>query len=105
MAPTTALITEEIRVSSENLPERVRELINGGGATRITINNLEGHLMLEIPVSTGIAGMMLAPVISLDIASVAVYEGEYIIAVTRKTETPADNVAPEPATDAKTNLV
>ena len=102
--PILESVTDEIKTTSADLQEKVRSLLQAGDATRITINNLDGHLMLEIPTSDGLAGLILAPVISLDISAICVYESEYIIAVTRDRARHAGSNPIDPITNPKTNL-
>lgn len=52
---------EEFRVEGEELVRKVKELIKQGNIRRITINNKEGKTILEIPLTIGIAGAVLAP--------------------------------------------
>jgi repressor of nif and glnA expression len=56
-------IREQIRVSSEELVETVKNLIHEGNVTHIIIKHDE-HTVLEIPVSIGIIGLVLAPVLA-----------------------------------------
>ncbi len=55
------MVKEEFSVSSENLIERVKELLHEGNVTRIVVKNEEGKVLLEIPATIGIIGVMLAP--------------------------------------------
>jgi hypothetical protein len=52
----------EYRVSGDNLIARVKELIREGNVTRIIIKNDEGRTLLEIPLTLGMVGIVLAPV-------------------------------------------
>ena len=51
---------EEVSVAGENLLTRVKELIHEGNVRRIIIKQ-EGRTILEIPLSVGVVGTLLAP--------------------------------------------
>src|SRR5689334_23386522 len=52
---------EELQVMGEQLLSRVKELVHEGNVRRIIIKQ-EGNTILEIPLTVGIAGILLAPV-------------------------------------------
>jgi len=60
-AAVVKTVIEEISVSSENLIERVKELLHEGNVTRIVIKNEEGKVLLEIPATVGVLGVVIAP--------------------------------------------
>jgi ribosomal protein L40E len=53
--------TEEFSVSSDNLIEKVKELIHEGNITRIVVKDEKGKTLLEIPATIGLVGVILAP--------------------------------------------
>jgi uncharacterized membrane protein YvbJ len=53
--------TKEYSVSSDNLIERVKELLHEGNITRIIVKNEKGTVLLEIPATVGVIGVVLAP--------------------------------------------
>lgn len=54
--------TSEFRVRGDNLIGRIKEIIHEGNVRRITIKNDEGRTLLEIPLTIGVVGAVLAPV-------------------------------------------
>jgi hypothetical protein len=52
---------EELQVMGEQLLTRIKELVHEGNVRRIIIKQ-EGNTILEIPLTFGIAGVLLAPV-------------------------------------------
>ena len=52
---------EEYFVDSENLIERVKELLHDASVTRIIIKNEKDQVLLEIPAGIGVIGMIIAP--------------------------------------------
>ncbi len=53
--------TEEFRVDGEKLITRIKELIHEGNIRRISIKDKEGKTVMEIPVTFGVVGVLLAP--------------------------------------------
>jgi uncharacterized membrane protein YvbJ len=52
---------EEYAVDSENLIERVKELLHDASVTRIIIKNEKDQVLLEIPAGIGVIGIIIAP--------------------------------------------
>lgn len=52
----------EFKVKGEELLKKVKEIIHAGNVRRIKIKNSEGKIYLEIPVTIGVVGALLAPV-------------------------------------------
>jgi hypothetical protein len=55
---------EEFVISGDKVVEKVKELIKEGNARRIIINNEKGESIIEIPVTVGIVGALIAPVLA-----------------------------------------
>lgn len=55
---------EEFKVSGAQLKEKVKELIHQGNIRRIIIKNEKGSTVLEIPVTIGVIGAVLLPVLA-----------------------------------------
>lgn len=53
--------TEEFRVDGEKLIGKIRELIHEGNIRRIIIKDKEGKTVMEIPMTFGVVGVLLAP--------------------------------------------
>lgn len=60
-AKATRVVTEEFTVSSDNLIERVKELIREGNVNRIIVKDDRDKVLLEIPATVGVIGAVLAP--------------------------------------------
>lgn len=52
---------EEIQVRSDDLIKKVKELIHEGNVNRIVVESEDGRTILEIPVTVGVLGALLAP--------------------------------------------
>lgn len=55
---------QEFRVAGEEMVAKVRELIKEGNARRIIIKNEKGEVMLEVPLTVGAVGALVAPVLA-----------------------------------------
>ena len=60
-APQKKVSREEYEVSSDELIKKVKELIRKGNVTRIVVKNEQGETLLEMPVTVGLIGTLLAP--------------------------------------------
>ncbi|MBW6489705.1 MAG: DUF4342 domain-containing protein [Lentimicrobium sp.] len=54
----------EFNVKGEDLLAKIKELIHQGNVTRIIVKNEEGKVYLEIPVTVGIIGAVVLPVLA-----------------------------------------
>jgi len=52
---------EEFKVSGDDIVKKVKEILNEGNARRITIKNEDDKSIMEIPLTLGVAGALLAP--------------------------------------------
>jgi hypothetical protein len=53
--------TEEFKVNGEELLARIKKLIHEGNIRRIIIKDKDGKTVLEIPMTFGVVGALLAP--------------------------------------------
>jgi len=53
--------TEEIHVSGEELISKIKELVHEGNIRRMIIKNEKGRTLIDIPLSLGVVGVLLAP--------------------------------------------
>ena len=84
--------TEEIKVSADKLIDSIKDLLHEGNVTHIVVKNAEGHIVVEVPVSVGIVGLIVAPVLAA-IGAIAVFAADFTVVVTRTGE-PAVATAP-----------
>jgi hypothetical protein len=56
--------TEEFRVNGEELIAKIKQLIHEGNIRRIIIKDKDGKTVMEIPVTLGVVGMLLAPTLA-----------------------------------------
>lgn len=53
---------ERYKVAGERVVEKLKELLHEGNVQHVVIKNDDGKTLLEIPVTIGVAGALLAPV-------------------------------------------
>ena len=53
--------TEEFRVTGEGLLAKVKELVHQGNTRHIAIKNEKGRVLIDIPLTLGVVGAVLAP--------------------------------------------
>jgi hypothetical protein len=73
----------EFKVQAEELLSKIKELIHEGNVRRIIIKNEEGHSYLEIPVTVGLIGALIAPIFAA-IGALAALAANFTIEVERK---------------------
>jgi hypothetical protein len=53
--------TESMEVEGDDLVGRIKEIVHEGNVRRIIIKNDEGEKLIELPVTVGVIGALLAP--------------------------------------------
>jgi uncharacterized membrane protein YvbJ len=53
--------TEEFKVSADDLVKTVKQLIHEGNVKRIIVKDEKGKTLLDIPVTIGVVGTIIAP--------------------------------------------
>jgi hypothetical protein len=74
---------EEFKINGEDLLKKVRELIEEGNVRRITIKNKEGKSIVELPLTVGVVGAVLAPPLAA-VGAIAALVTECTILVERE---------------------
>ena len=57
-------IKHEFKVKGEELVEKIKQLLHEGNIRRIIIKDEDGKVYLEIPMTFGLVGVLLAPTIA-----------------------------------------
>ena len=66
-----AQATEEFKVSGKELLKKVKALIAEGNVRKISIRNKEGKNIVELPLTIGVVGAVLAPTLAAVAAATA----------------------------------
>ncbi|MFH0887063.1 MAG: DUF4342 domain-containing protein [bacterium] len=57
-------IPEDIKVKGEQVLQKVKELINEGNVRKLTIKDKDGNVILALPLTLGVIGAVLAPILA-----------------------------------------
>ncbi|HEY4876936.1 MAG TPA: DUF4342 domain-containing protein [Puia sp.] len=74
---------ESFKINGENLLRKVKELIAEGNIRKITIHDKDGKEIMNFPLSVGVVGALLAPMLAA-IGAVAALVGECTITVEKE---------------------
>ncbi len=74
---------EEFKVNGEDLLKKVKALIAEGNIRRITIRTKEGKNIVELPLTVGVVGAVLAPPLAA-VGAIAALVSECTIVVVRE---------------------
>jgi hypothetical protein len=53
--------TEEFQVSGDMLLAKVKELVHEGNIRHVAIKNEDGRILIDVPLTLGVVGAILAP--------------------------------------------
>ena len=82
---TNTMTKESFKINGEALLKKVKELIEEGNIRKITIHDKTGKELMSFPLTIGVVGALVAPVLAA-IGAVAALIGECTITVERETE-------------------
>jgi hypothetical protein len=92
---------QEFTLSGDEVVAKVKELIHEGNIRRLTIKNEEGRTMLEVPLTIGLIGAALLPILAA-IGAAAALATRCTIVVERDPDGPGER--PPHAEDAPREL-
>jgi hypothetical protein len=73
---------EEIKVTAGKLKTTLKGLLREGNVRRVVIRNAQGRTLLDMPLTAGVAGALLAP-FWVAVGAVVVLAKEFTVAVER----------------------
>jgi hypothetical protein len=79
----SASTKESFKVNGEQLLKKVKELIREGNIRKITIHDKDGRELMTFPLTIGVVGALLAPVLAA-VGALAALVGECTISVERE---------------------
>jgi hypothetical protein len=56
--------TEEFHVNGEELLSKIKQILHEGNIRRIIIKDKDGKTVMEIPLTIGVVGILLAPTLA-----------------------------------------
>ncbi len=74
---------ETFKINGEEVVKKVKELINEGNVRKITITDKKGREIASFPLTVGVVGAVIAPVLAA-VGALAALIGECTIAVERE---------------------
>ena len=74
---------EEFKIKGDDLVDKIKQLIQEGNVRRITIKNKDDKTIIVIPLTIGVVGAIIAPVLAA-VGAVAALVTECTIVVERK---------------------
>jgi len=74
---------EEFKIKGEDLIKKVKELIHEGNVRKIIIKNKEGKELIEFPLTIGVVGVVIAPILAA-VGAIAALVSECTITVERE---------------------
>jgi uncharacterized protein DUF4342 len=74
---------ESFNINGEQLLKKVKELINEGNVRKITITDKHGKELMSFPLTIGVVGAVLAPVLAA-VGALAALIGECTITVEKE---------------------
>jgi hypothetical protein len=81
--------TEELKVKGDALLGKVKELAHEGNVRRIIIKDSSGKTLIEVPLTVGVVGTLLAPVAAA-IGAIAALAADYSIVVEHREDKAAE---------------
>lgn len=81
--PTKKKTTETFNVKGEELLSKIKQLITEGNIRRIIIKDKAGKTLVEFPLTIGVVGAVIAPVLAA-VGAIAALVTECSITVERK---------------------
>ena len=78
--------TEEFNINGEELLKKVKALIAEGKVRRISVKSKEGKTIVELPLTIGVVGAALAPLLAA-VGAIAALVTECTIVVEREDST------------------
>ena len=78
---------EEFKVSGDAVISKVKEILHESNVRRITIKNEKGITLIEIPLTVGVAGIILLPVLAA-IGAIAAVAANLTVVVEKITSSP-----------------
>jgi Domain of unknown function (DUF4342) len=80
-----ATFKESFTLKGENLLNKIKDLIEEGNVRRITIHDKTGKEIMSLPLTIGVVGAVLAPILAA-VGALAALIGECSISVEREEE-------------------
>ncbi|MGD2052140.1 MAG: DUF4342 domain-containing protein [Acidimicrobiia bacterium] len=74
--------TEQFEVKGDDLVAKIKELVHEGNVRRIIISDSDGKSLVEIPLTIGVVGALIAPVLAA-VGAIAALVTECTVTIVR----------------------
>ena len=74
---------EELKVTGDQLVSTVKKLVHEGNVTRIIVKGEKGETLVDLPVTVGVVGILLAPLLAA-VGVIAAIATKCVIVVERE---------------------
>jgi Domain of unknown function (DUF4342) len=81
-------IFEEVKVQSQELVDKVKELIHEGNVRRVIIKDDKGNTFMEVPLTIAALGVVAVPVLAA-IGAIATLVANFTVVIEREKMPPA----------------
>jgi len=83
--PDEKATTEEFRVQGEQIVEKLKDLLRQGNIRRVSIKDMDGNTLMDIPMTLGVIGALLLPQLAA-LGAIVVLAAHYRIAIEKAPE-------------------
>jgi len=87
--------SEEFQFSGDSLLAKMKEILHEGNVRRVVIKNEDGRVLLDLPLTIGVVGTLVAPVLAV-IGAIATLITRGSIVIERDIETPPTSTTSTP---------
>lgn len=77
--------TEEFKISGEDIMTKLKKLVNEGNVRKIMVKDKKGKIIAEFPLTVGVVGALLVPVLAA-VGAIVALASECIISVEREVD-------------------
>jgi len=77
--------TEEFKISGEDIMAKLKKLVNEGNVRKIMVKDKKGKIIAEFPLTVGVVGALLVPVLAA-VGAIVALASECIISVEREVD-------------------
>jgi hypothetical protein len=80
------IIQQELKVAAGDLVDTVKKVVHEGNVRRIIVRNGEGRTLIDMPLTAGVAGVLLLPLFAMLTGLVALFK-EFTVVFERHDDT------------------
>lgn len=77
--------TEELKISGKDVMGKLKKLINEGNVRKVKVQDQKGKIIAEFPLTVGVVGALLAPILAA-VGAIVALATDCVISVERTVE-------------------